>query len=163
VKLFISTLIVLLLIFGSTSITFAQNTPSTECLGGVPSVYKNGMWWAWASSCSGGCSSASPEMHGFDKYGWRWVSGEEEWNLKPDKSAFGISNNTVDKCASEYFDSKLTTCNALGTPVYFIDGKDNELWLVRDKCEENGETYLSSSTALVILLGLGIFAFSIKD
>jgi hypothetical protein len=87
-------------------------------------VYHNGLYWAWASPCSGGCSNATPGHYG---RGWRWVRNDQEWGLRPNRGAFG--NN---RCAAPQFDPTHNHCDWNDPIVYQHDGGSSELWLVHD-------------------------------
>ncbi|WP_456469985.1 hypothetical protein [Caminibacter sp.] len=91
-------------------------------------TYYNHRCWAWASPCSGGCSTIT---FSHVASGWRFVKSESEWNLRPDKSM-------IQHCAAPYFDNKWTHCDSGNTPVWKYDGSYNELWVVCDKnCKTN--------------------------
>ncbi len=88
------------------------------------SIYNNGYCWAWASPCSGGCSTIT-----FSRVpsGWRFATAAE-WTKKPDKTAFTSTGN----CASSYFDIRYGHCDWQNTPVYQYDSSYNELWTICD-------------------------------
>lgn len=90
----------------------------------------NGIAWAWASPCSGGCSTAlTTGARGHVMEGWRFPTNED-WAVRPDASEWG-SGATI-ACASEYFDPSYTHCDWHAQPVQNLDGSFNETWFVHD-------------------------------
>jgi hypothetical protein len=151
-------------------IAAAQQEPSNDCLGGVPAVYYNGLWWAWASPCSGGCSQATPSTYGYDQYGWRWVADDTEWSLRPDKTLFDPNHDQyVDTlCASKYFDPDYTHCDYVNEPAYKYDSGFAELWFVHDACEAGSDDggNVPEFTAIgagIALIGAGLVAFRKRE
>lgn len=105
----------------------------------LPWVYidvENGLAWAWASPCSGGCSQINLAGRNGDLEGWRFAS-LEEWDLKPAKSEFGgqgfggaAPGNTI--CAARIFDNRFNHCDYTDNPVRIPDGSWNEQWVVHN-------------------------------
>ncbi|MBU0757975.1 MAG: hypothetical protein KKF44_07935 [Nanoarchaeota archaeon] len=141
-------------------IVCAEDTDSS-CLDSVPAIYHNGLWWAWASPCSGRCSSAAPEgVSGL--LSWRWVAGDDEWALRPSKSLFNMGDHHVGGyCAANFFDPLYDHCDGAGTEVYQLDGFNNELWFVHDACagrDNDGEVpEFTTIGAGLILVGIGAY------
>lgn len=114
-------------------------------------VYKNGYYWAWASPCSGGCSSIEP----IKVPGWRYAT-EEEWALRPDVTDFGTPDNF--KCASTYFDNTWTHCDYYdGQSGYLTripDNGSNETWLIYDCSEVEKNILVKAVSFLGELFGV---------
>merc|ERR1711881_441510 len=87
------------------------------------SIYHNGLVWAWASPCSGGCSFPEPEH----SYGYRLATAEECAD-KPSNADF--DNGAI--CASHIFDPKYDHCDSGNELVCDHDNGYNEMLLVCD-------------------------------
>ena len=99
---------------------------SDNCLASeVWSIEYNGLWWAWASPCSGGCSDASGDNYA-GSIGWRFAS-IQEWDDKPARELFFDG----EKCAAFVFDDTFTHCDWNNEVVRTneLQGVD-DLWLV---------------------------------
>lgn len=87
-------------------------------------TYYNHKCWAWASPCSGGCSTIT-----FSRVasGWRFVKDANEWSLRP---------NWAISCASSHFDNRYTHCDLGDYNAGYLTWKYNnyswELWVVCD-------------------------------
>lgn len=106
-------------------------------------VYHNGLWWAWLApvakeNWSGQGITPDPSLIGD---GWRNVSGETEWALRPEPTVF----RAADKCAARTFFSPAPWCDwndpyyvdnthPNGYLTYFIDDSVAEYWVVHDDC-----------------------------
>ncbi|MGV8151315.1 MAG: hypothetical protein ACP5NV_06330 [Candidatus Woesearchaeota archaeon] len=118
------------------------DNPNDECLSGVPSIYYNGLWWAWGSPCSGGCSQTNPEFFntGSSSNGWRYAT-ENEWSVKPSAVLFSNSTGGV-VCASSFFDPIYSHCDYTDGISNFTarvpNGGNYESWFVHDACVNGG-------------------------
>ena len=95
-------------------------------------IQKNGICWAWASPCDGGCSSPSPS----NQAGWRYATSGE-LAAKPLCSDFlDASAPGGFRCASSYFDPIYSHCDygdCTGGYVTSNPMGDNwESWFVSD-------------------------------
>ncbi len=88
-------------------------------------IYKDGLYWAWASPCDGGCSQAYPN----NVPGWRYAT-VEEWANRPLKSDFLVNDILI--CGSQYFDNYHTHCDYENPEVRVPYGGYYELWFVTD-------------------------------
>ncbi len=109
----------------------------------------NGLWWAWASPCAGGCGQLSEWPL---PWGWRWATDDEFIAFRDDFDVDLWTNPTV--CAAPYFqdvgETQLTECdvdqvtNEWFTHIEFprktewdlkvkgVHANDYELFLVHD-------------------------------
>merc|ERR1719201_61664 len=88
-----------------------------KCKGQVVPATKgdNGVWFTWASPCSGGCSKATPQC------GWG-ICSKEDWKGLPS------AQMKQDKpCSSKIFDNKWGHCDPSNKFVRVEDGSYNEL------------------------------------
>jgi hypothetical protein len=88
-----------------------------KCKGQVVPATKgdNGVWFTWASPCSGGCSKATPQC------GWG-ICSKEDWKGLPS------AQMKQDKpCSSKIFDNKWGHCDPSNNFVRVEDGSYNEL------------------------------------
>jgi len=88
-----------------------------KCNGVVVPATKgdNGVWFTWASPCSGGCSKATPQC------GWG-ICSKEDWKGLPS------AQMKKDKpCSSKIFDNKWGHCDPSNKFVRVEDGSYNEL------------------------------------
>ena len=67
-------------------------------------VHKNGLYWAWASPCSGLCSQLPDPL----PYGWRRATNEEFAAGYPSFDEFGQGSI----CAAHIFDPNHDHCDA---------------------------------------------------
>jgi len=92
-------------------------------------VFKNGRYWAWASPCSGSCSTVEP----IKIPGWRFAT-PEEWEQRPAVSDFGTYDNY--KCAAPYFDYTYGHCDYWDAENGYLTSEPNndswETWLIYD-------------------------------
>lgn len=101
------------------------------------SVYTIGLFWAWASPCSGGCPPIGSLPHASNYEGsccWRFAL-PEEWERKPALASFYDPKNGVSKCAAHVFDPTYTHCNYQRYDIvrtYDSYGWNN-LWIVCGK------------------------------
>ncbi len=97
-------------------------------------VTSSGLEWVWASPCSGGCSTIDFSFQG--PLGWRFATSSE-FLLHPVFAAFVDANQPLGiKCASKYFDTIWTHCDArdfsyYGAVVSQPNGNNYETLLVR--------------------------------
>merc|ERR1712188_249071 len=97
--------------------TPAEPATPDKCNGVVVPATKgdNGVWFTWASPCSGGCSKATP------KCGWG-ICSKEDWKGLPS------AQMKKDKpCSSKIFDNKWGHCDPSNKFVRVEDGSYNEL------------------------------------
>jgi len=108
-------------------------------------VYKNGFYWAWASPCSGGCSTVEP----IKVPGWRFAT-EQEWASRPDVADFGTPDSF--KCAASHFDYTYLHCDysdaASGYLSRIPNGEHHETWLIYDCSAQRDDLLISKASAI---------------
>lgn len=144
---------VCLLLFLLSLVAFAGPLP-----GPVPdalTIIYDGLRWAWASPCDGGCSMPLPTY----QVGWDYAT-TEEWADRPtawDFLAVPGDTGTV-RCASPYFDPIYSHCDwsngVDGDVTSHPTGSYLESWFVQ---REGGvvpepSTFLLASGGLAVLL-----------
>merc|ERR1719510_541006 len=92
------------------------SVPNPTCNGRVVPATQgdNGVWYAWASPCSGGCSRATPICD------WGLYS-EEDWKGLP-----RAEMKKTQKCASTIFDKRHGHCDKQDAFVRAYNGGNNE-------------------------------------
>ncbi len=123
--------------------------------GDVPSVYHAGLRWAWASPCSGGCGSVSPNA----VPGWRYAT-EDEWANRPAPEDFQTEEGFL--CAASYFDSFYTHCDYSDAVSGYVTSLPNgdmwESWYVCGAQAPSGDVpEFGVFAAVGILAVAGIF------
>ena len=110
--------------------------PAGEGCGELPWVYVdevNGLAWAWASPCSGACSTPVVEGVNGNLQGWRFPTNQD-WAVRPDPSVWG--GGAIIQCAAPQFDPNFNHCDwndgTRGSVVQAPDNGFGELWLVHD-------------------------------
>jgi hypothetical protein len=112
------------LLGGSLSLsTAAQAVPVYAPVTNDLIVTAAGFEWVWASPCSGGCSTIDFSFQG--ALGWRFAT-TAEFLLRPIYAAFVDSNQPFGiKCASSFFDSYYTHCDAGDFAAGFVVSQPN--------------------------------------
>jgi len=107
--------------------------PAGELCDDIPWAFVdevNGLVWAWASPCSGGCSTPLPSgANGFVMPGWRFPT-DQDWVLRPQPSEWG--GGLIIECAAGFFDPTYSHCDWGNVPVQMPDNSYNEIWFVHD-------------------------------
>ena len=106
----------------STSCDDGGNPAPTQLGGSVPAVLSNGIYFTWASPCSGGCSTTIMPS------GWRECT-TTEWNSLPTNADLQAAG-----CGAPCFDPSHDHCDWTGTLVRVPDNNYNELV----RCGYNG-------------------------
>ena len=110
--------------------------PYTLCWDTSWAVFKNGLYWAWASPCSGGCSQLPDPL----PYGWRRATNEEFAAGYPSYDEFGQGSI----CAASVFDPSHNHCDANNYQSGLVTNVDNggswETVIVHEAC--SGQPYI---------------------
>ncbi|KAK3279391.1 hypothetical protein CYMTET_12723, partial [Cymbomonas tetramitiformis] len=97
-------------------------------------VYKNDVWYAWASPCSGGCSTIT------FRGSWRYCTSAE-FDNRPSKSEFingQYDTGYFQKCAAPCFDNTYQHCDRSDAFVRFPDGSYYEQLICHDAGDQFG-------------------------